>query len=67
MDALGTLFRYAGFMAGARAALGLQVSRVGFYAKPPGAMFLQARLAAGVRGIEQAEFSGEQERGHRVS
>jgi allantoin racemase len=34
MDALGMLFRYAGFMAGARAALGLQVSRVGFYITP---------------------------------
>lgn len=58
MDALGTLFRYAGFMAGARATLGLQVSRVGFYAKPPDAMLVQARLAAGVRRIEEEDFSG---------
>ena len=57
MDALGTLFRYAGFMAGARAALGLQVSRVGHYARPPPAMLAQARAAAGLRPMEESDFS----------
>lgn len=58
MDALGTLFRYAGFMAGARGALGLAVSRVGHYRRPPSAMLAQARRAAGVRAMEEREFSG---------
>ena len=57
MDALGTLFRYAGFMAGARAALGLQLSRVGHYARPPPAMLAQARAAAGLRPMEESDFS----------
>ena len=59
MDALGTLFRYAAFMAGARTALGLQVSRAGHYARPPAAMLDQARHSAGARAMEEAEFSGQ--------
>jgi allantoin racemase len=62
MDALGTLFRYAGFLAGARAALGLQVSRNGRYARPPSAMLAQARAAAGLRDMREDEFSGGTER-----
>ena len=58
MDALGVLFRYAAFMAGARDALGLQVSRAGHYAKPPQAMLDQARAAAGARPMREDEFSG---------
>ena len=58
MDALGTLFHYAGFMAGARSALRLQVSRAGYYAKPDAAMLEQARVAAGVRAMDESEFSG---------
>lgn len=63
MDALGTLFRYAAFLAGARAALGLQVSRAGHYARPPPAMLAQARAAAGLRDMREDEFSGAAERG----
>jgi allantoin racemase len=63
MDALGTLFRYAGFLAGARSALGLEVSRVGHFARPPAAMQAQARAAAGLRGMREDEFSGGTERG----
>jgi allantoin racemase len=62
MDALGTLFRYAGFMAGARAALGLQVSRAGHYARPPAAMLAQARAAAGVTDMAEGSFSGGNDR-----
>lgn len=58
MDALGTLFRYAGFMVGARQALGLQVSRAGHYVKPPPAMLEQARAAAGVQPMDEEAFSG---------
>ena len=58
MDALGTLFRYASFMAGSRAALGMQVSRSGYYARPPQAMLDQARAAAGARPMREDEFSG---------
>ena len=62
MDALGTLFRYAGFMVGARSALGLQVSRAGQYARPPAAMLAQARAAAGARDMEEGMFSGGDDR-----
>ena len=58
MDALGTLFHHAGFMAGARLALGLEVSRSGHYAKPPASMLEQARAAAGIRPMAESEFSG---------
>ena len=61
MDALGTLFHYAGFMVGARSALGLQVSRAGQYARPPAAMLAQARAAAGARDMTEAMFSGSGE------
>ena len=62
MDALGTLFRYARFMAGARAALGLQVSRAGHYARPPAAMLAQARAAAGATDMAEDSFSGGDDR-----
>jgi allantoin racemase len=65
MDALGTLFRYAGFLAGARTALGLQVSRAGHYARPPAAMLAEARATAGARDMREDEFSGSAERGPR--
>jgi Asp/Glu/hydantoin racemase len=58
LDSLGTLFRHAAFMAGARARLGLGVSRRGQYAKPPPAMLDQARKRAGVAAIEESDFSG---------
>jgi len=57
MDSLGTLFRHAAFMAGARTALGLEVSRVCQYAKPPPGMLAQARAAAGLRPMEESDFS----------
>jgi hypothetical protein len=66
MDALGTLFRYAGFLAGARSALGLGVSRAGHYARPPAAMLAQARAAAGLSGMREDEFSGAAERENGV-
>jgi len=62
MDALGTLFRYARFMADARAALGLGVSRLGHYARPPAAMLAQARAAAGAADMAEASFSGGDDR-----
>ena len=58
MDALGTLFRHAAFMAGARARLGLAVSRRGHYATPPAAMLEAARRRAGIAGLEEEDFSG---------
>ncbi len=58
MDALGVLFRYAAFMAGNRRALGLQVSRMRYYAKPSAAMLAHARSFAGVEPIAEGEFSG---------
>ena len=58
MDSLGTLFRHAAFMAGARTALGLEVSRVRLYAKPPPGMLAQARAAAELRPMEESDFSG---------
>jgi allantoin racemase len=57
MDAIGVLFRYAAFMAGARSAVGLEVSRARTYAKPSAAMLSHARGFAGTRSIVEAEFS----------
>ncbi|MBL6082135.1 hypothetical protein JMJ56_29595 [Belnapia sp. T18] len=62
MDALGTLFRYAQFMAGARASIGLQVSRAGHYARPPAAMLTAARRAAGAADMAESSFSGAADR-----
>jgi allantoin racemase len=59
MDALGVLFRYAAFMGGARASLGLEVSRVLTYAKPSLAMLEHARGFAGTKTIDESEFSGK--------
>ncbi len=61
LDALGTLFHYARFMATARNALGMGVSRAGFYARPPGAMLAAARQQAGLRPLREEEFSGRGE------
>ena len=58
MDALGTLFHHAVFMAGLRTGLGLQISRAGHYARPPAAMLDQARAAAGAQPMQEDEFSG---------
>lgn len=58
MDALGSLFRHAAFMAGAREKLGLGVSRRGHYAKPPAAMLAQARQSAVATSIDEEAFSG---------
>ncbi len=58
MDSLGVLFRYAAFMAGSRAKLGLETSRVRHYAKPSPAMLDHARRFAGTRPIAEDEFSG---------
>ncbi len=59
MGSLGTLFRYAQFIAGARASIGLQVSRAGHYARPPAAMLAQARTAAGAIDMPESSFSGD--------
>ena len=56
MDSLGVLFRYAAFMAGSRAKLGLETSRVRHYAKPSPAMLDHARGFAGTRPIAEDEF-----------
>lgn len=61
LDALGTLFNHAAFMAGLRSRLGLEVSRALHYAKPPPRMLAQARHAAGARPIGEGEFSGRSE------
>ena len=58
MDALGVLFRYTAFLAGAKAKLGLEVSRVLHYAKPSPEMLAHARAFAGVQPIAESEFSG---------
>jgi allantoin racemase len=58
MDALGTLFHHARFMAGTRAAFGLQVSRAGHYARPPTAMLAQARATSGAVDMAEGSFSG---------
>ncbi len=62
MDALGTLFHHARFMAAARAALGLQVSRIGHYARPPAAMLAHARAAAGTTDMAEGSFSSGNDR-----
>ena len=59
LDALGVLFRHAAFMAGARARLGLGVSRRGHYARPSAAMLEQARARAGAMALGEEEFSGQ--------
>ncbi|MBV1796497.1 aspartate/glutamate racemase family protein [Siccirubricoccus sp. G192] len=61
LDALGTLFHYASFMAGARSALGLGVSRAGHYARPLPSMLSEARHRAGLTGMVEKEFSGRGE------
>ena len=58
MDALGTLFRYAIFMADARRTLGTTVSRRLHYAKPSPAMLDHARRAAGRSDWRESDFSG---------
>ena len=57
MDSIGVLFRYAAFMAGARATLGLGVSRVKHYARPSAEMLQHARAFAGMRDAEEKDFS----------
>ncbi len=59
MDSLGVLFRYAAFMAAARSCVGLEVSRVHYYARPSAAMLEHARAFARVVPIEEKEFSGQ--------
>ena len=58
LDALGTLFHHAAFMAGLRNRLGTGVSRALHYAKPPPQMLAEARVAAGARPMNESEFSG---------
>jgi allantoin racemase len=58
MDALGTLFHYAAFMAGLRARAGMGISRAEFYARPDAAMLQHARTHAQVRPMKEADFSG---------
>jgi Asp/Glu/hydantoin racemase len=58
LDSLGVLFRHAGFMAGLRQTMGIEVSRAGHYAKAPAAMLEQARQAADTRPMQEDEFSG---------
>ncbi|MGI4952074.1 MAG: aspartate/glutamate racemase family protein [Janthinobacterium lividum] len=58
LDALGTLFHHAAFMAGLRSRLGTGVSRAMHYARPPAQMLADARRAAGARPIAEREFSG---------
>lgn len=54
----GHAVRYARFMAEARAALGLQVGRIGHYARPPAATLAHARAAAGAIDMAEGSFSG---------
>ena len=58
LDALGTLFHHAAFMAGLRSRLGIGVSRALHYAKPPPQMLVEARAAAHARAMDESEFSG---------
>lgn len=58
LDALGTLFHHASFMAGMRARLGTGVSRALHYARPASHMLDQARAAAGSRAMAEDDFSG---------
>jgi len=67
LDALGTLFHHAAFMAGLRRHLGTGVSRALHYARPPSGMLDAARDAAGVRRIAENEFSGRPRDGGATS
>jgi len=58
MDALGTLFHHAAFMAGLHRRLGTSVSRAMHYARPPADMLSSARAAAGAQDMTEGEFSG---------
>ena len=58
LDALGTLFHHASFMAGLRSRLGTGVSRIMHYAKPPSQMLADARQAAGAVAMAENQFSG---------
>ena len=58
MDALGVLFRYAIFMAGARDKIGLAASRRLHYAKPSSSMLDHARAASGLAPWREDAFSG---------
>jgi allantoin racemase len=58
MDSLGVLFHYAAFLAGARASMGLGVSRIHHYARPMGTMLSHARRMAGAQEIPEDAFSG---------
>ncbi|MYZ46248.1 aspartate/glutamate racemase family protein [Propylenella binzhouense] len=58
MDSLGVLFRYAAFMAGTQAAMGLKVSRVRHYAMPGAGMLAHARAVAGAAALDESDFSG---------
>jgi len=58
MDALGTLFHHAAFMAGLHRRLETSVSRAMHYARPPADMLSSARAAAGARDMTEGEFSG---------
>ena len=58
MDALGTLFHHALFMANLQTRLGTGVSRAFYYASPPARMLDSARKAAGAHAMAEEEFSG---------
>jgi allantoin racemase len=60
LDALGTLFHHAAFMARMRRHLGTEVSRALHYAKPPPQMLAVARQAAGSLPMVEADFSGRE-------
>lgn len=62
MDALGTLFQYAAFMARAQGSIGLSVSRRHHYAKPPAGMLAHARSIAGQSTVPENGFSGTGDR-----
>ena len=64
MDALGTLFHHAVFMAELRNRLGTGVSRAFYYARPPQAMLDSARAAASARPMTEDDFSGRAGAGH---
>jgi hypothetical protein len=44
--------------------VGLEVSRIQHYARPSGAMLEHARSFAGMRAIEESEFSGQSRAKH---
>lgn len=58
LDALGVLFQHAAFLARARAAGVLDVSRRQLYAKPTAAMLAHARTFTGALRRTESEFSG---------